>query len=223
MTPPATSLTWIKTAKSSPSRTAVERLEQAALDLLNEGVFEHASAPDIARRAGVQPSTFYSRYPDKEALLHAVHESFLADAAATSEAILALERWEGRSIPEIIRETVTFVVRTYREREGLIRAFLVRAGLDEEVRERSLAFAQLLGEQLRKLILARRKELLHPAPAIAAEFSIRVIHGVLQARALTGDHGESGQIKLTDEQIITELIHAVLAYLGVFSADTWDS
>ena len=223
MTPPATALNWIKTPKPSSSRATAERLQHTAVELLNEGVFEHASAEDIARRAGIQPSAFYARYSDKEALLRVLHESFLADAAAISEAVLAPERWEGCSIPEIIRETVTFVVRTYREREGLIRAFLVRAGMDGEVRERSLAFSQLLGELLRKLILTRRKELLHPAPAIAAEFSILVIHGVLQARALTGDHGESGHIKLTDEQITTELIHAVLAYLGVFSADTWDS
>ena len=223
MTPPATALTWVNAPKSNRSRTTAERLQQTAAELLNEGMFEHATADDIARRASVQPSAFYARYPDKEALLRELHESFLVDGAATAEAVLAPERWEGRSIPEILRETVTFVVRSYREREGLIRAFLVRAGMDEEVRERSLVFSQLMGELLRKLILARRKELLHPAPAIAAEFSIRVIHGVLQARALTGDHGESGHIKLTDEQVTTELIHAVLAYLGVFSADTWDS
>ena len=43
------------------------------------------------------------------------------------------------------------------------------------------------------------------------------------ARTLSGDGSGSGNITLDDEQVTTEMIHAVLAYLGVFSTDTWNS
>jgi AcrR family transcriptional regulator len=223
MTQPATSLSWVKTPKQARSRATLQRFQQAAVDLLAESSWDQISVDDIARSAGSSVGAFYTRFADKDALLRSVHESFLEESEATSNAVLSPERWEGCSIPEIIRETVTFTIQVYREREGLIRALTAHAATNEDFRERGLAQGRHIGELLRKLILARRKELLHPAPAVAAEFSARLIHGLLFARALSGDTGESGSIKLTDQQIRTELIHAVLAYLGVFSTQDWDS
>ena len=223
MTQPATSLTWVDATRTSRRRATRDRLMDAAVELLLEGSFDQKPLEAIARRAGCTVGAFRGRFADKEALLRAVHERFVSEAAATADAVLAIERWEGCSIPAIIRETVAFSIQLYRERENMLRAFLVRTGTDEDYRKRSLALGQQIGELLRKLILARRRELLHPAPAIAAEFSARLIHSLLQARTLSGDHGETGSIKLTDEEVTTELVHAVLAYLGVFSTDTWDS
>lgn len=223
MTQPATNLAWVDTTRTTRRRATKDRLLDAAVELLLDGSFEQASIEAIARRADCTEGAFRGRFSDKESLLRAVHERFVTDAAATADAVLAIERWEGCTIPAIIRETVAFSVQLYREREHMIRAFMVRTGTDEEYRERSLALGRQVGELLRKLILARRKELLHPAPAIAAEFSSRLIHSLLMVRALSGDHGETGNIKLTDEQVTTELVHAVLAYLGVFSTDAWDS
>lgn len=223
MTQPATSLAWIKAIRPAPGRAGVERLHQAAEEMLQDGSFEASSVDAIVRRAGVSKPTFAAHFRDKNALLRSMHELFIAEAAATSDAVLALERWQGCSIPEIIRETVIFTVKIYRERGPLIRAFMSRVAADEDFRGRSLALTQHIGELLRKLVLAHRKELLHPAPAIAAEFSTRLIHGMLQARTLVGETGEGTHIKLTEEQITTELIHAVLAYLGVFCTDVWDA
>ena len=223
MTQPATSLAWVDATGSSRRRATKDRLLDAAAELLLEGSFDQLQPEAIARRAECSEAVFRGRFVDKETLLRALHERIVTEAAATADAVLAVERWEGSSIPAIIRETVAFSVRLYRERENMIRAFMVRTGTDEDYRERSLALGRQIGELLRKLILARRKELLHPAPAIAAEFSALLIHSLLQARALSGDHGETGSIKLSDEQITTELVHAVLAYLGVFSTDTWHS
>jgi AcrR family transcriptional regulator len=223
MTQPATSLAWIKTARPARARAGVEHLYAAGEAMLLDSSFEAASIEDITRRAGVSVPTFHAQFHDKNALLRSMHERFIAEAAATSDAVLALERWQGRSIAEVIRETVIFTVGIYRERAPLLRAFMSRVAADEDFRERSLALSLHIGELLRKLVLAHRKELLHPAPAIAAEFSTRLIHGMLQSRTLLGETGEGSNIKLTDDQITTELIHAVLAYLGVFSTEIWDS
>ncbi len=223
MTQPATNIAWIRTPKRARSQAAAERLFAAAEELIEEGIWEQSPVDEIVRRAGSTLPSFHARFRDKEGLLRALHERFMAEAAATSDALLSAERWDGCSIPEIIRESVAFAVRTYRERERLIRAFLACSARNEGFRERSQDLSRQIGEQLRKLVLARRKELLHPAPAIAAEFSARLIHGLLIARTLNGEAGEGSGLRLTDEQITTEMIHAVLAYLGVFSTDTWDS
>ncbi len=223
MTQPATGFAWVRTPKRARSRPGHERFYTAAGELLAEGSWEKSSVEEIARRAGSTIPAFHARFRDKETLLRGLHERFIAEAVATADAVLSVERWQACSITEIIRESVAFTVQIYRERERLIRAFLAYSARSEDFRERSLDLSRHIGELLRKLVLARRRELLHPAPAIAAEFSTRLIHGLLVARTLQGDRGESTGLKLSDEQITTELIHAVLAYLGVFSTDTWDA
>ena len=222
MTQPATSLSWVRPSPRPRSRATLDRLLNAAEEVLAEKRWEECGVSEITRRAGSTVSAFYSRFRDKEALLEAVHERFTTEALATVDAALDIERWQGATIPEIIRETVAFTVQIYRQREGLVRVFLIRAGAEESYRERALRLTSHIAERLRKLILARRRELLHPAPAVGAEFSVLLIHGLLRARTLVGDPAE-GAFRLDDEQITTELVHAVLAYLGVFSADTWDS
>lgn len=223
MTQPATDLAWIRAHRPARKRDDTESLRDAAEALLVEGVWEQSTVADIARRAGVPVSAFGARFRVKDDLLGSLHERFVAEAGATTEAVMALERWEGSSIPEIIREMVSFTVEIYRAREGLLRAFIGRSATDDAFRKRSFELSQKIAEHLRKLVLARRKELLHPAPAIAAEVSARLIHGLLQARLLLGEGDEGSGIRLNDEQISTELMHAVLAYLGVFSTKSWNS
>ncbi len=223
MTQPATSLAWVRPTTQARSKATVDRFHGAAEALLVENSWEQISVERIARQALSSVGAFYTRFADKDALLSSLHERFTREAIATIDAVLSPERWEGHSIPEIIRESVIFTVEIYRDRACLLRAFLVKSATDDDFRDRSMAISRHIGERLRKLILMRRKELLHPAPAIASEFSARLIHGLLTQRVLLRANGDETSIKLSDDQITTELIHAVLAYLGVFTTESLDS
>ena len=212
-------LEWVRPPQQARSQATLDRLLDAAETMLSEKSWEECSVTEIARRAGSSVGAFYSRFPDKDGLLHALHERFMAEAFATVDAVLHPTRWEGATIGAIMKATVTFSVETYQARAGLIRAFLIRASSDAMFRERTLHLRRHLTERLRTLILARRRELLHPAPAIAAEFTTRLVHSMLQSQVFIGDTGS----RLTDEQLKTELIYATLAYMGVFGVDSLDS
>ena len=213
-------LEWVRPPQQARSRATLDRLLDAAEKMLAEKSWEESSVTEIARRAGSSVGAFYSRFPDKDGLLHALHERFVAEAFATCDAVLHPARWEGATIGEIMKATVSFCVQIYRERAGLIRAFMIRASSDPMFRERTLRLRRHLTDRLRALILARRKELLHPAPAIAAEFTTRLVHSMLQAQVFMGE--DSGS-RLSEEQMTTELIYAALAYMGVFGTDALDS
>ena len=222
MTQPSTNLTWIRTQpKTRP--TVVDAVCGAAEAALQDGSWSSLSLEDLFRRAGVQDSEASARIGHKEIVLRLLYERCLADAAATMDEILTPERWKGATIPEIIRTVLTFLIATCQENQNFMRAMIVVSGNDDELRERARGVQRQVGESIRKLILARRKELLHPAPAIAAEFTSRLVHGFLVDRTLTGESVDGDSIKLTQEQVTTELIHAVLSYLGVFSTEAWDS
>ena len=66
------------------------------------------------------------------------------------------------------------------------------------------------------LIISRRREILHPEPAIAAEFASQIVINFLQSRLLFHESGDVSGRPWNAERITTELTHACLAYLGVF-------
>ncbi len=74
----------------------------------------------------------------------------------------------------------------------------------------------MMEERFTKLVVARRHEILHPIPVVAAVFVGRMISAMLLSRLLDPKFVPSG-ISFVDE-----LNHAVLAYLGVFPEDAID-
>jgi AcrR family transcriptional regulator len=157
---------------------------------------------------------FYSRFKDKEGLFHALYERWLEQATATTDIILDPERWEGASIPELLTAVVEFLVNVYRERGGLIRAFVVRNHVDPEFQARQERLSLYISERLTALLLERRGEIGHPNPERAARFGVTLLFGTLESAMLFADF-RSRTESLDDETLATELTHAYLAYLGV--------
>ena len=71
-------------------------------------------------------------------------------------------------------------------------------------------------------MIARRRELLHPEPAVAAEFVGRLITSVLGYRLLFDEAVEVSDRPWSKSAITTELSHTCLAYLGVFPESALD-
>jgi hypothetical protein len=71
-------------------------------------------------------------------------------------------------------------------------------------------------ELFTKLVVARRHEILHPVPVVAAGFVARMISAMLVSRLLDPKFVPAGL------SFVDELTHAALAYLGVFPEDAID-
>ena len=222
MTQPSANLTWIR-SRPNKRQTVVDAICDASEAAIQDGTWPSMSLEELFRRASVDQTQASAKIGHKDMVMRLLFERSIADISATVDEMLAAERWEGATIPEIIRSVLTFSIETYQERQNVMRALIVTSASDDELRERARGVERQTGELIRKLILARRKELLHPAPAIAAEFTSRLVSGFLVNRVLTGESVEGDSIKLSQEQVTTELIHAVLSYLGVFSTEAWDS
>ena len=136
-------LQWVRPPQQARSQETLDRILEAAGTLVSEKGFEDATVGDIVRRAGSSVGAFYARFRDKEGLLYALSDRYLAEATATADDALDPERWEGASVAEIIAEVVRFLVVSYRERAGLMRAFVVRNHTDLEVRSRQEHIAVL--------------------------------------------------------------------------------
>jgi len=214
MAPVDIGLRWVRPPQQARSQETLDRILDAAEALVAEKGFEDTPVAEVARRAGSSVGAFYSRFRDKDGLLHALYERWLEQATATADAALDPRRWEGANVPEIVCAVVGFLVEVFRERGGLIRAFVLRNQTDAAFRARQERLSHYISERLSILLLARRDEIAHPAPERAAAFGLTLIFSTLESVMLFGEF-RSGALALDDDDLATELARAYLAYLGV--------
>src|SRR5687768_6072455 len=119
MTPTAGSLPrleWVRPPRQERSQKTLERILDAAELLFGKKGYERTSVAEICAAAGSSVGAFYARFPDKQALLHQMHERFCEQAIATAEAVLEPSRWRGVATTEFLRASLGFLVAIFRER-----------------------------------------------------------------------------------------------------------
>ena len=214
-TPRATpDLRWVRAPQQARSQETLDRILDAAESLVTEKGFEDATVAEVARRAGSSVGAFYARFRDKTGLLYALYDRYLEQAMATADVALDPERWQGTAIPDLLRSVVRFLVEVYRERQGLIRAFVVRNQSDVEFRARQERLSHYVNAKLSALLLARSAEIAHPNPARAAAFGLTMSVSTIESAVLFAEL-RSSDLLLSDDELAAELTRAFLAYLGV--------
>ena len=211
-------LHWVRPPQQQRSQDTLDRILDAAEALVAEKGFADTPVSEIVRRAGSSVGAFYTRFPDKDALLRALYQRFLAAATATTDDALDPARWEGARIPELLEEVVRFLVEIHREQRGLMRAFVVRNHSDQTFQARRERLSHYVNEKLTALLLARRDEIAHPDPERAAAFGLTLVFSTLDSVMLFGEM-RSGKLALSDADLAAELTRAYLAYLGTRA--TW--
>ena len=207
-------LEWVRPPRQARSQDTLDRILDAAEALVAEKGFADATVAEIARRAGSSVGSFYNRFHDKDGLLYALYERYYEQATATADAALDPARWEGAGIAEILRAVTRFLVQVYRERAGLIRAFVQRNHSDAEFQARQVRLSHHVNEKLSALLLARAGEIRHPDAARAAAFGLTITVSTIENVVLFGEM-RSNVLALDDDELATELTRAYLAYLDV--------
>jgi AcrR family transcriptional regulator len=207
-------LHWVRPPRQARSQDTLERILDAAEELVAEKGFDDATVAELVRRADSSVGSFYTRFRDKDGLLYALYERYHEQASATADLALDPARWEGAAIPEILGAVTRFLVSVYREREGLIRAFVLRNHADAEFRARQERLSHYVNEKLSRLLVARAAEMSHPNPSLAARFGLAMIASAIENIVLFGEL-RSSDLTLSDDALATELTRAFLAYLGV--------
>jgi AcrR family transcriptional regulator len=210
----APQIRWIRPAQQARSQQTLERLLDAAEALIADKGFDDVTVAEIAARAGFSVGALYSRFRDKQAVLHCLQDRFVEEAHLTTDSAFDPDRWQGASIEKIVDEMIAFLVRIHRERRGVVRELLARTMSEPQMVERKERLVAHVGERLLALLLVRTERIGHPDPEAAVSFGLRFVLGMLEQAILFGDTGAYG-IPTSDEKLAAELTRAFLGYLGV--------
>lgn len=194
------------------SQETLDRLLDAAEQVLEEKSFTEATLAEIVERAGVTVGAFYRRFPDKDALLHLLDQRFFDELYALADDVLSPERWAGESISAIVHAIAHHAGTIYRERRGLLRSLFLRARVDPVIQDSARRVNARFLERLHAVLAPHRAEIRHPDPDRAITLGFIVLIGAVRETVVFGEVWPD--IAQVAEGLDDELATMYLAYLG---------
>jgi len=201
--------------KQARSKQTLERILDAAAEILESKNFEELSVAEIVKKAGTSVGAFYGRFPDKDALLDALDARFLAHFEAVLLEKLHSREWHEGTLESIVSEAVGLLVKLYGSNRGLLRSLNMKARIhgDERFRAREREAWESLYPALQDLIVIRLEATGHPDAVRAASFGFRQMFFTMREMLLweTLRTGEPCDVV----QLAKDLSRAFLAYLSL--------
>ena len=178
---------FFKPPQQSRSQETLDRILDAAEQVLAEKAFGEATLAEIMERAGVTVGAFYRRYPDKNALLRHLDERFFGEMLARSEELLDPARWEQATARQVIEEMTRQAVEVYSARRGLLRSLFLRARTDTVLQQSALHVNEQFISKLRAVLMPLRAQIDHPDPERAIELGFMMMIGALRELVVFGE------------------------------------
>ncbi|MEZ4369804.1 MAG: TetR/AcrR family transcriptional regulator [Polyangiaceae bacterium] len=210
----ASEFSSVSRPKQARSQRTLERLLDAAEQLILEQGVVDVSIPEIVARAGSSVGGFYGRFKDKDALIRALEERFLARVGSMLADVTRPEKWEDKSLEQTVSGLLEVMVQIYSDAGPLLRVFVAHAARSQQVWRDG---RRLRGQAIRHFIelgLRHADQISHPEPAKALELGLQMVFGVLQQKAILGDVRVQ-QRALSNAELVGEFTSVILAYLQV--------
>ena len=179
--------------KQSRSQETLNRIADAALDLMEKKGVDGATISAIVERAGASVGSFYARFPGKEELIRFLRARVWTEARTQWDGALEAQAWDGLSVGQVVEGVVGLLLRSYRTDFQRRKVLGREGGWNAEGADQLLAFHEHVLETVTPLLLARREEILHPDPAGAVGIGYRFVAGAIrefleleEAKALSG-------------------------------------
>lgn len=192
------------------SKEKLERILNAGYEVASEVGFEATTLAKIAKRAGVATSTVYTRFKDKEALLHALHISATERSRATIANAYQPDRWQDRSLKNVLADVINLSLQMTEQMAGFQKACYQRALSDPIFASREALVRKELLVKTRELFADRAKDIGHPDIEVASQFFVAMYVSVITEHVMTQGFPAD---TLNSEQIGQELLNACVRYL----------
>lgn len=209
-----TPLQWVHAPQQARSQRTMENILDAAERILLERGLEAVTIPEVVKAAGSSVGAFYTRFPDKRALLETVHQRACERTLANTEALLDPARWADASVRDLVGAGVKLAVEVFGSRRNIMNAFAEAFAGDVSFAARRATASVAISEKLTALVLSKRAEIGHPHPRRAIEMGLRVVTATLEQRNALAVSGVEA-VAIGDAALTRELERMLCAYLEV--------
>ena len=196
----------LNSPKQARSRRTLERIIQAALEILEVDGSSALTVQAVVERANSSVGSFYARFSGKEDLLDYLAERVWHQTLDRWNDALSSRDWSRIDLQHIAEGSIRLLVDAGKSRSVYMRA------LDRAKGRGGVAYdtfrSRVIGD-VAEILLARRDEIAHPDPELAVRLGLLATAGMIEADR-SADDGP-----LPREILVSEATNLLLRYLTV--------
>ncbi len=183
-----TPMRWLRVPMQQRSQKSLQRILDAAEEILEEKSYVEMSVGEIVARASSSVGVFYSRFRDKLALLHLLDDRFTAEAEETIERQLDIAAWRDRSLSDVSAEIIGLLVRIHCRKRGMLRsiALQVRENPDSHFQENGRRLSRLIGRAA-DFLTNWKEEMALPRPEQGIRLALVMVIATIRETVLFGE------------------------------------
>ncbi len=199
-----------KPPQQQRSRESLERILEAAEQLIRERGFDAMTIAEVVERSGSSVGSLYARFRNKRGLLQAVQARYV-DRVETALAA-AMTGASDERLEDCVDRLVGLLCDYLLNEPELFRAFILEAVFDPRIRSQGESTSGARRDRVTQALLLHRDRIVHPDPDLAARWFYTLCMAVLRERITFGERAElSGAFD--DATMRTELSRTAQAYL----------
>jgi AcrR family transcriptional regulator len=207
------SVNMVKTPRQQRSRDSLERILKAAETIIGSKGHEFLTIAEVVRRSDTSVGTVYARFPDKEALLHAVHERvIMRDLEDFREQVAAID-WKSLSLQEAIVRLAAIKRAKAKGMERLYEAFVVHGATDPVLRAEGYRVKGLNEDLEVEILMGHAEEIGHEDPQEAIRIASRIWQAAREEMVQRSKSGVPGPGGVPQDILMDKLDQVIIAYL----------
>jgi AcrR family transcriptional regulator len=180
-------VTGVRPPLQSRSRRTFDRVLDVGAQLLAERGYDGFSISEVCRLARVSPGSLYTRVDGIRSLFMAIHRREMDRILAERSVFEVGARWDRLDTNEFVREVIRELCAVYARNAGLLRAFIIEAARDDELRAQGSAATARYQQAIVDLLATRADEFRPmPDPHAAIVAICQVIADSLSFRTAMG-------------------------------------
>lgn len=209
----AKTLNMVKKPCQQRSRDSLERILKAAEGLITSKGFEALTIAEVVRRSRTSVGTVYARFPDKDALLHALHERVIMRDLEDFKEQLAAVDWDSCSLEETVRRLADIKRAQAKGKEKLYEAFVVKGATDASLRAEGYRVKGQNEDLEVEILMGHADEIGHEDPEEAIRIASRLWQAAKEEMVQRSKSGVPAPGGVRQDILMERFDDVVIAYL----------
>ena len=203
---------YLKEPKQNRSKASLERLLNAACELLTENGYKDFTLQEVSKRAKVSIGSIYNRLKSKEDLIRLLQVRELETLEVETAMVITRIRRKQLKLRLLVPEVITEYANLLKTHKGILRPLMEISAVDEVVATYGKTHAAQNIADFIQLLLERKEEISQPDPARAVDHIFKVVYAALARYLGLGImDGVSGEGDW--EELLDDLSQITLHYL----------